>query len=373
MRGLQHFQPAKAMRAPTIFPLAVCLLSVFIFLDPARAQGESVKPKLETLVRDLDRPWGMSALPDQSLLISERKGQLRRWHQGKLSKAILGLPAVFDAGQGGLLDVLAAPDFAQTGRLWISYSAGTERANHTAVSELTLDMQTNPPSVRSTRLLFAAVPDKSGGAHFGGRLLMHQNRLLLTLGDGFDYREAAQDPRSQLGKVVAIDIDAAAPAQIFSSGHRNAQGLAWDSARNILWAHEHGPQGGDELNVLIAGKNYGWPAVSAGLDYTGALVSPFTEHANFAAASHTWTPSIAPSGMVLYEGAMFPEWQGNLLITALAGRALHRLVVDGQNVELEEKLLLEQDRRWRDIEVAADGSIYLLSDGGDAVLMRMHR
>jgi len=349
------------------------LAAMLISTQSGRADPAKLGLKLETLVINLDRPWGMTILPDQSLLITERTGQLRHWQQGKISAPIRGLPEVYDAGQGGLLDVLAAADFASSAKIWISYAAGSADANYTAVSELILDMQSVPPSVRSRRSLFKASPAKSGSAHFGGRLAAVEQHLWLTLGDGFDFREAAQDSASHLGKIVRIKLTAPNSAAIYASGHRNAQGLLWDPAKKLLWSHEHGPKGGDELNIIVQGSNYGWPAVTAGLDYTRAQVSPFKAHARFVSPAHIWTPSIAPSGMVIYAGTLFPEWQGNLLITALAGRALHRLVLNGQTVLSEEKLLTDENTRWRDIEVAADGTLYLLSDGENAKLVLVRR
>lgn len=341
--------------------------------SPAPVDSQNQLLSLERLTDKLERPWGMSLLPDQSLLISERSGQLRRWHMGKLSAPIRGLPEVYDAGQGGLLDVLAAADFSETGKVWISYAAGNQQANHTVVSELVLNQEGAQPQVESVQSVFSASPKKSGNVHFGGRLVAYDSSLWLTLGDGFDFREAAQDAASHLGKVIQLDLNGSAPPRIYSSGHRNAQGLVWHTLLGALLLHEHGPRGGDELNKLIDGANFGWPAVSAGLDYSGALVTPFSTHPNFRAPMYTWTPSIAPSGMVIYQGMMFPEWNGDLLITALAGRALHRVTLRGGTVTGEEVLLSDHKTRWRDIELAADGSVYLLSDGEGAALFQLSR
>ncbi len=325
--------------------------------------------KLEVLTSDLDRPWGMAVLPDQSLLITERSGVMRRFFNNTLSLPISGLPAVYDAGQGGLLDVLVAPDFADSKTVWVSYASGTKAANHTAVSELKLDISSSRLQVIASRLLFETRPAKDTSVHYGGRIAHWQGSLLLTTGDGFDYREQAQNPASQLGKTVRIDLKTGA-SQIYTLGHRNPQGLVWDAQDNRLWLHEHGPQGGDELNLLKAGENYGWPAISGGLDYSGAQVSPFAEYPGFANAKHVWTPSIAPSGMVLYQGAMFPKWQGSLLITSLAAQKVYRLTLEGPEVTSEEILDIERNR-YRDAEIASDGSVYLLGDGKQAKLWKL--
>jgi aldose sugar dehydrogenase len=305
---------------------------------------------------------------------------------------------VHDAGQGGLLDVLVADSsqvarsavdqqrsqvarsaidqqaLAATQTVWISYAAGTAAANHTAVSSLQLELSSGAatPLVRSHRLLYQASPSKSGSVHYGGRLFVYEQMLMLSLGDGFDYREAAQDRQSHLGKIMALDPSGQRAPQIYSLGHRNVQGLI--AVGGQLWAHEHGPRGGDELNRIERGMNYGWPAISAGLDYSGAQVTPFVDYPGFRAPDWTWTPSIAPSGMLRYEGTMFPEWQGQLLITTLAARALYRVELAEQRVRKVEAISLANDaQRWRDIELAADGSVYLLSDGNDAALYQLRR
>jgi aldose sugar dehydrogenase len=359
-------------RAITSWLCTVFLISV-VSASPAPIDAQNQALLLEQLTDQLDRPWGMSLLPDQSLLISERSGQLRRWHRGTLSAPIRGLPDVYDAGQGGLLDVLAAADFGESGKVWISHSAGNQQANHTVVSELALNLDGAQPQVKNVRTVFSASPKKSGSVHFGGRLVSRDSKLWLTLGDGFDFREAAQDPASHLGKVIQLDLSGSAPPRVYSSGHRNAQGLVWHQQLGALLLHEHGPRGGDELNILVDGANFGWPAISAGLDYSGAQVTPFRTHPNFRSPIYTWTPSIAPSGMVIYQGTMFPEWNGSLLITALAGRTLHRLTLLDGKVTGEEILLADRKTRWRDIELAADGSVYLLSDGEDAALFKLSR
>jgi glucose/arabinose dehydrogenase len=235
------------------------------------------------------------------------------------------------------------------------------------------------------REIFVAQPDKPTDAHFGGRIAqLADGSLVLTLGDGFSLREAAQDLRSHLGKIVRVHTDGSVPAdnpfvgradalpEIYSLGHRNVQGIAIDAERGILWAHEHGPRGGDELNRIEPGINYGWPVATAGLDYSGAQISPFERYAGMRDPVHGWTPSIAPSAMVLYRGAAFAQWQNDLLVTALAGRALHRLQIDADGrVQQEDVLLRSLGERLRDVRVDAQGRVLLLTDGARGKLLRL--
>jgi len=207
--------------------------------------------------------------------------------------------------------------------------------------------------------------------------------VLLTLGDGFDYREQAQNPANHLGKIIRLQRDGAIPAdnpfvgqagvagEIYSMGHRNVQGIVWDNATKNVYSHEHGPRGGDELNIIQPGKNYGWPVATRGIDYTGARVSPFRQYPGMLEPIWHWSPSIAPAGMTLYQGELFPDWQGDLFITALAGRALHRLQLKEGKVVAEHILLTERNDRLRDVRSGPDGALYLLTDSANGQLLRL--
>jgi glucose/arabinose dehydrogenase len=289
------------------------------------------------------------------------------------------------AGQGGLLDVLVDPEFASNRQIFLSYAVGTREANATRVSRYEL----NGDQLSGGQTIYTATPDKPTAMHYGGRLLMLPDRsLLLSLGDGFDLRESAQVPQTALGKIVRFNTDGvpwsqtaaamqAQPpgwrAELYSIGHRNPQGLAYDPERQLIYQHEHGPQGGDELNIIEAYGNYGWPIATFGKDYSGAVISPFNEIPSMALKQPLvqWTPSIAPSALLFYRGDAHPHWRGDLLITTLAGRHLLRVRLSGREVVKQERFLEDMEKRWRDLDVDAKGEIYLLSDGEDAGIYRL--
>jgi aldose sugar dehydrogenase len=359
--------------------MRAAVFSLLLLMCTAPAAGAEFE--IETLVEGLEQPWALAELPDGRLLISERPGRLRVFAEGSLlAEPISGLPEVYFKGQGGLLDVLADREFARNGVLYLSYAAGADSANATTLARARLVGD----ALVDLQLIFQAQPAKSSHAHFGGRLLqIDDGSLLLSLGDGFTWREAAQDLGSHLGKIVRIHPDGSVPAdnpfvgdaealpEIYSYGHRNVQGLALDSASGVLWQHEHGPRGGDELNRIEAGANYGWPLATRGLDYSGAQVTPFQSHPGSRDPVYGWTPSIAPSALAIYRGEQFPQWQGDLLVTALAGRALHRLHPRPDDGFDEEVLLKDLGERLREVHVSATGEVLLLTDGVNARLLRL--
>jgi aldose sugar dehydrogenase len=341
----------------------------------------SVNLKVTEIATGLSNPWGLVVLPDGSMLVTEREGRLRIIRDGKLVPApIGGVPSVHDAGQGGMLDVALHPDFATNRLVYVSFSKGTKAANHTAIVRGTFD-GTNLTNVES---VFDAAPERSTDAHYGGRLLfMPDKTLILTLGDGYAYRDKAQDLGSDLGKIVRI-TDSGAPAagnpflgqagkrgEIYSYGHRNVQGIARDPVSGTLYAHEHGPKGGDEINIIEAGKNYGWPVITYGVDYSGAPISLKSAQDGMEQPLTYWVPSIAPSGMVFYTGDMFPGWKGDLLVTALAGQQLRRVDLDGGSVARQETYLTDRGERYRQVVQAPDGALILLSDDGDGKVLRV--
>jgi glucose/arabinose dehydrogenase len=235
--------------------------------------------------------------------------------------------------------------------------------------------------------IYTATPLKRGPVHFGGRMVLLPDRtLLLTTGDGFDFREQAQRLDSPLGKVMRITLDGRVPAgnpfagvptaqgSIWTRGHRNPQGLAHDPVRGVVFEHEHGPRGGDEVNVLKAGANYGWPVATKGLDYSGATISPYRSYKGMADGLVVWVPSIAPSGLAVYRGAMFPEWNGDLLVGALVDREVRRVRLSPEGKVLgQESLLKELGARIRDVRVAPDGSVWVTTDDPDGKVMRITR
>ena len=322
--------------------------------------------RLEDWATGLSQPWSIAFLPDGSALVTELGGTLRRIDRGgRVSEPLANVPEVYFAGQGGLFDVVLHPDFESNGLVYLSYAEGGPDDNGTAVARGRLSGN----ALHSVELVFRNFSRKDTPVHYGGRLaFLPDGTLLLTTGDGFDYREDAQDVTSGLGKVLRMNDDGnpaggnpfPASPWVYSYGHRNAQGLAV-TAQGTIWLHEHGPRGGDEVNRIEKGVNYGWPAITYGLDYSGAVISPYTEREGMAQPERQWTPSIAPSGLSVYEGPLFAEWQGDLLIGALVAREVRRLDLEAGRVVGEDALFSELDVRIRDVRVGPGGVIYLLT------------
>ena len=366
----------------------LALLSIAGFmtgcLEPQPAAEITKRPSTDfTLVEiqsDLESPWSVAEIArDGGYLITEKGGTL--WHvkgTGEKTK-IRGLPDdIYVAGQGGLLDVVLAPDFLETGEIYISYSYGSPGANGTALLRARLEGD----SLENPIVIFRASPPKAAASHFGGKIVfLPDETLVLSLGDGFAYREDAQKADTHLGKLVRLTREGGVPQdnpfigkskdgldfkpQIYSMGHRNVQGLAFDAKTNTLWEHEHGPRGGDELNLIDAGANYGWPLATTGLDYQGARISPYETFKGMVDPVHDWVPSIAPSGLIIYRGDLFPEWDGDALIGGLASRNLRRVdLQNGQSVG-EESLLSDLDGRVRDVRLASDGGVLVLIEDSE--------
>ena len=353
----------------------------------------SPQPRVTTFAKGLVNPWGLALLPDGRALVTERPGRLRLVGvSGNLSVPIAGLPAVDARGQGGLLDVAIDPDFQHNRRVYFSYAepgSGTESGlNGTAVARAVLSA--DAASLGDVQVIFRQTPKVDSTAHFGSRLVFARDgTLFVTLGERFSRRGEAQNLANTLGKVVRIRSDGSIPTdnpyvgqagvrpEIWSLGHRNLQGAALHPDTGELWTSEHGPQGGDEVNIDRAGRNYGWPRVSYGCEY-GSPVGNCTPVGGASAAPGmeqpltTWVPtSIAPSGMLFYTGGMFAPWRGSLFIGALAGQALWRLSLDGNRVVAREALLQDLGERIRDVRQAPDGSILLLTDSGSGRILRL--
>jgi glucose/arabinose dehydrogenase len=330
------------------------------------AGSAAAEYRLETWAKDLHLPWSIAFLPDGSALVTELSGQLRRIDRtGQAGEAIANVPKVYFAGQGGLFDVVLHPRFSQNGLVYLSFAGGSPKNNGTAIARGFL----SGDSLEDVVVIFTNFTRKDTPVHYGGRMAFLADRtLLLTIGDGFDYREAAQDVSSGLGKVLRMNDDGT-PAwgnpfpdspYVYSYGHRNPQGLVV-SRSGVIWLHEHGPRGGDELNRIEAGSNYGWPAVTHGKDYSGAVISPYTEWEGMEKPLHHWVPSIAPSGLAIYEADLFPAWKGDLLIGALVDREVRRLDMSGGEVVGEESLFGELSARVRDVRTGPDGALYILT------------
>ncbi len=334
----------------------------------------------ETVLSGLDRPWSLSFLPDGEMLITGHKGTLWIVKDGTLSAPVTGVPAVKFAGQGGLFEALPHPDFANNRLIYLSYAHEGQDGNALRVARAKLE----GGALTELKVLFESTPPRATAVHYGGRMAwLPDGTLLVTGGDGFNYREQAQNLASDFGKIVRITDDGAVPPdnpfvgrkdarpEIWTYGHRNAQGIAVDPATGRVYAHEHGPRGGDEVNLIEKGANYGWPLATKGMDYTGAYITPFTTYKGTRDGIHGWTPSIAPCGLAIYHGTAFPQWDGDLFVGALAKTSLRRVDMDGGKVVGEEVMLADLKARIRDVRVGPDGFIYVLTDGENAKLLRL--
>lgn len=337
------------------------------------APNGALSLNVETLAEGLVNPWSMAFLPDGSMLVTERDGKLRVIKDGALvADPVAAVPAPYVKSQGGLFDILLHPDFAANRTIYLSYAAGTAESNATRVISAAFD----GAALSDIKTIFETATRKDTPVHYGGRMALLPDRtMLITIGDGFNYREKAQDLSNGLGKIVRVNLDGTIPAdnpfadkagalrEIYSYGHRNEQGLAVDPATGTVWETEHGPMGGDEVNIIEAGANYGWPLATYGLDYSGAQVSPFTEYEGTKQPVKYWVPSIGPSGLAIYQGDLFAGWKGDLLIGALAKTALHRLDLDGGKIVGEERYL--EGQRIRDVREGPDGAIYVTTEDHD--------
>jgi aldose sugar dehydrogenase len=352
----------------------------------APAQKTKQAVKVETFASGLVHPWGLAFLPDGRLLATERPGRMRVVAKdGKLSPTLQGVPPVLAAGQGGLLDVALSPDFASSRLIYFSYSEPRSAGlNGTSVARAKLTLDADGGRLDGLEVIFRQEPAAGGAMHFGSRLAFARDgNLFVTLGERSHSKDRAQDLRTHFGKVVRIRPDGSVPPdnpfvnksdarpEIWSYGHRNPQSAAINPASGKLWTVEHGARGGDEVNIPQAGKNYGWPVITYGRDYTYLPIGEGTAKAGMEQPIYYWDPSIAPSGMAFYTGNLFPEWKGNLFVGALAGRALHRLVLDGERVVGEEALLRDLGERIRDVRSGPDGALWLLTDNPQGRILRV--
>jgi glucose/arabinose dehydrogenase len=361
---------------------ALCAAAMAAPPPPQPAKLVNTGFKVAEIAKGLDHPWSMAFLPDGSMLVTERVGRLRLIKGGALlPQAIFGVPSVHTGGQAGLFDIVLHPNFAQNNIVYLTYAAGTRAANGTHVARARFDGS----SLQDLQVIFTAMPLKGTDNHYGGRMaFLPDGTFLLTIGEGFEYREKAQDLTSDLGKIVRLNQDGSVPQdnpfvgqasvrpEIYTWGHRNPQGLVFDAQSSRIYETEHGPRGGDELNIIVARKNYGWPVITYGMDYSGAYVSPYTQRAGLEQPVIYWTPSIAPSGLAMYRGDKFPAWKGDLFAGALAFKHLRRIRLDEQgNVVDQEQLLNDLHWRIRDVRAAPDGFLYVCTDETDGRVLRL--
>ncbi|WP_047143950.1 PQQ-dependent sugar dehydrogenase [Aquamicrobium sp. LC103] len=372
----------------TVKAAMIGLLASGLAATPAFSQQvyetEQTNVQVAPVVGGLEHPWGLDFLPDGSAIVTERPGRIRIVSDGNLSEPVAGVPEVFAQGQGGLLDIAAAPDFETTGTIFFTFSEPGEGGAGTALARATLVRDGEAARLDNLEIIFSMNKKTATRQHFGSRIVFNPDgTLFVTTGDR-GQGDRSQDMQDHAGAVLRINPDGSVPQdnpspdgsrhlpEIWSKGHRNIQGAAFDPVTNSLWTVEHGARGGDEVNQPEAGKNYGWPVISYGRDYSGTKIGVGTEAEGYEQPVYYWDPSIAPSGLAVYEGEMFPEWEGDFLVGALAFQLLSRLERDESGaITGEERLFENEFGRIRDVNVAPDGSIWLLTDAADGEILRI--
>ena len=357
------------------------------FMAPVTAQSQvDVGYRIDAVVGGLEFPWALAFLPDGDMLVTERPGRLRVIERGAdgrytlRAEAVAGVPPVMASGQAGLFDLMLDPGFADNGLLYLSFAHGEPDANHLRVVRARFDGR----RLNDVTPIFTSRPAKTHGNHFGGRMtLLPDGTIVIGMGDGNLERTDAQRLTTHLGKTLRFGRNGSVPAdnpfvgragalpEIYSIGHRNPQGMVFVAANQALYAHEHGSKGGDELNRIERGANFGWPVTTGGVDYTGARITPFKTRPGIAPPLLEWTPSIAPAGMAYYDGAMFPAWRGSLFVAALKERSVRRVPMRAGVPGKEEILFMETGARMRDVRTGPDGALYLLTDDKDGKVLRV--
>jgi aldose sugar dehydrogenase len=351
---------------------------------PVRISSSAGPLLLETVATGLENPWSLAFLPDGRMLVTERAGRIRLvTPDGKLSQPLGGLPRIAARGQGGLLDVVLDPSFRDSRMIYLSYAEPRENGgSSTAVARATLNAADT--ALVGTTTIFSQQPAGNTGRHFGSRLVFGRDgNLFITTGDRGNMEMSAQDPNTHIGKVLRLRPDGSVPPdnpfvgqagrrpEIWSIGHRNAQGAALHPETGVLWTIEHGARGGDEVNVVRKGLNYGWPVISYGVEYSGRKIGEGQAKPGLEQPIHYWDPSIAPSGAAFYTGERFRGWKGSLFTGGLVSEMLVRLTLDGEKVTGEERLLQSLNERIRDVRQGPDGLIYLLTDSEKGRILRL--
>ena len=344
-----------------------CLFSV--------SQADQEAYQTETLVEGLPASWAMAFLPNADVLLTQRSGALRVVRNGKLiESSVAGVPDVHYAGQGGLLDVMLDQNFSENNKIYLSYSHGEKKSNTARLVSASLIASGDSYKLEDFKVLFDAKPSRKTSHHYAARIAqLDDGTLLFSVGDGYNYREDAQTLDNHFGKIIRINSDGSVPQdnpflgnkdaapEIYSFGHRNQQGLV--VVNGVIYEHEHGPRGGDEVNVINAGTNYGWPIATYGIDYNGATITPYTKYEGMQSPLVNWTPSIAPSSLT--------EHKGFLYASSLAERSIRKLDISGDTIEDKGKVFTKLTERMRDIVSGPDGHLYVLTDGNGAKIIKI--
>ncbi len=361
-------------------PAIFSILLTFQFLTAQTMPAEGGPVQCVTVAKGLENPWAIAFLPEGRILVNERPGRMRIVEVGgRLSAPLKGLPEVYAVGQGGLLDLVLDPDFSKNQKIYFTFSEPGKGGAGTALASARLVND----ELKGAKVLFRQNPKVDGGLHFGSRLAFAPDgTIFMGMGDRY-HREEAQNLKSHLGKIVRIKSDGSVPSdnplvnrkealpEIFSLGHRNIQGLTRHPETGEIWAHEHGARGGDEINVIGPGKNYGWPVITLGIDYNGQKIGEGTTKPGMEQPLYFWVPSIAPSGMTFYSGKKIPAWRGNLFVGALAGAVLVRLELKAGRVTHEERLFKNLYERIRDVREGPDGFLYFTTDHPSGRIIRI--
>lgn len=382
------------MKAPIVWvsgtlSASTALLASLLIVTASRGEITTYESSagpltVQTVAQKLVHPWGLAFLPDGRMLVTERPGRLRLvTPQGQVSKPLQGVPEVWASGQGGLLDVAADKDIASNHTIYLCYAERDGNGGRTAVARASLDAG-QAPRLSDVKVIFHQQGPLSSGNHYGCRIAQGTDgNLFVTLGEHYAHRDQAQSLSNHLGKIVRIAPDGSVPdgnpftgrdgaePELWSLGHRNPQGLAFNPADGKLWEVEHGLRGGDEVNIIRKGENYGWPVIGYGIDYNGAKIHEATAKPGMQQPAKYWVPSISPSGMAFYTGKLFPTWTGSLFVGALSGQMLVRLSLDGDKITGEERLLQTLDERIRDVRQGPDGALWLLTDSDTGRLLRV--
>jgi aldose sugar dehydrogenase len=374
-------------------PLRAAVFVMTVIFVPAALAEQTNAPAaphtaitVEEITTGLDHPWSLQFLPDGRFLVTERPGRIRIVStNGAISPAVAGVPRVMNSGQGGLLDILLAPDFEKSGTIYFSFAEPRGLfKNGTSVASARLVLDAKSGHLEDLKIIFRQEPAIASSAHFGSRLVFDKTgALFVTTGERYTEKASAQDLTTHLGKVIRIMPDGSIPKDnpfyaqnsklndIWSYGHRNLQGAALDPATGQLWTTEHAAKGGDELNHPEAGKNYGWPIITWGTDYDGSKIGEGTAKEGMEQPVYYWNPSIGTSGLAFYTGDLFKDWKGNILAGGLAGMTLERLVLKDGQVTAVEHLLTDRGERIRDVRQSSEGAVYALTDDVNGTLLRL--